>query len=309
MNDIPWIIKYAPTNLDSMVLTNELRNTFKSWINNKSLNNICFYGIQGIGKTTIAKLLAKELKCENVLFQSCSIDGSIDMVKTKIQNFCELLTTRNEFKIIILDEADSLTSTGGVNAGAQMALRNIIAESLEDTRFILTCNYLDRIIPALQSRCTPIKLEFSLQDVAKHILYILNNEKIKFTKETLKKFLDITVKKRFPDLRSIIEHLQISCQSGELKILQSTNDLINDELIQFIINCNDPIQIREYLHQNEDKFSGDYIALTSKLFNYYTFNTDAMLCITDYLYKMSIVIDKEIMFTGMIIQLKNLIKK
>ena len=308
-NNIPWVIKYTPTNINSMILTDELKNTFNTWIKNKTLNNICLYGHQGIGKSTIARLLAKELHCEDVLFQSCSIDGSIDMVKTKIQNFCELITHQNSFKIVILDEADSLTSSAGTNAGAQMALRNIIAESLEDTRFILTCNYLDRIIPALQSRCTPIKLEFSIQDVAKHIVNILNKEQIKFSKEDLTIFLNNTVKRRFPDIRSIIEHLQISCQSGQLKNLQSANDIINNEIIEFITNCNDINQIREYLHQNEDKFSSDYIALAGKLFDYYSFNSEAMLCIAEYLYKMSIVVDKEIQFIAMLIQVKQISKQ
>jgi DNA polymerase III delta prime subunit len=305
----PWVIKYAPNSLDNMLLTDELRNTFNSLIENKTLNNMTLYGIQGSGKTTISKLLAKELNCEHVLFQSCSVDGSIDMVKTKIKDFCDLYTGKDKIKIIILDEADSLTQGAGNNAGAQMALRNIIAESLEDTRFILTCNYLDRIIPALQSRCTPIKLEFTIQDVAKHIVKILQKENIKFTKESLKIFVDNTVKRRFPDVRSIIEHLQISCQSGELQNLQSTSDVINDELIQFINDCNDVMQIRSYLMENEDKFSGDYISLAGKLFNYYTFNTDVLLCIADYLYKMQVVLDKEIQFTSMICMIKRISKE
>ena len=307
-DNIPWIIKYNPQTINEMILTDELKNTFNSWVKNKSLNNITLYGIQGSGKSTLARLLAKELQCEQVLFQSCSIDGSIDMVKTKIKDFCDLYSGKNKFKIIILDEADSLTQGVGNNAGAQMALRNIILDALDDTRFILTCNYLDRIIPAIQSRCTPIKLDFSIQDVAKHIVNILNKEKIKFTKETLTTFIDFVVKRRFPDIRSIIEHLQISCQTGELKNLQSTNDVINNEIIEFINDCNDINQIRTYLHQNEDKFSGDYVLLASKLFDYYTFNTDIMLCIADYLYKMSIVLDKEIQFTGMIINIKRILK-
>lgn len=136
-----------------------------------------------------------------------------------------------------------------------MALRNIIVDAMEDTRFILTCNYLDRIIPALQSRCTPIKLEFTMQDVAKHVINILQKENIKYDKATLKAFISTVIKRRFPDIRSIIEHLQIACQSGELKNLQSTTDVISDELIEFINDCNDVMQIRAYLHENEDKFS------------------------------------------------------
>ena len=308
-DNILWVTKYNPQTINEMILTDELKNTFNSWIKNKSLNNITLYGIQGSGKSTLARLLAKELQCEQVLFQSCSIDGSIDMVKTKIKDFCDLYSGKNKFKIIILDEADSLTQGVGNNAGAQMALRNIILDALDDTRFILTCNYLDRIIPAIQSRCTPIKLDFSIQNVVKHIVNILTKENIKFNKDTLKTFVDFVVKRRFPDIRSIIEHLQISCQTGELKNLQSTNDVINDELIEFINDCNDINQIRTYLHQNEDKFSGDYVFLASRLFDYYSFNTEIMLCIADYLYKMSIVLDKEIQFIGMIINIKKLLKK
>lgn len=305
----PWVIKYNPKTINEMVLTDELRTTFNSWVKNKTLNNITLYGIQGSGKSTLAKLLAQELNCENVLFQSCSIDGSIDMVKTKIKDFCDIYSGKDKFKIIILDEADSLTQGVGNNAGAQMALRNIIVDAMDDTRFILTCNYLDRIIPALQSRCTPIKLDFNIQDVAKHIVNILNCEHIKFTKDDLKVFIDTVIKRRYPDIRSIIEHLQISCQSGELKNIQSTTDIVNDELIQFINDCNDIMQIRAYLHQNEDKFSGDYVFLASKLFDYYTFNKDIMLCIADYLYKMSVVLDKEIQFIGMLINIKRIISE
>jgi replication factor C small subunit len=305
--NIPWILKYSPKTIDDMVLNTELLNTFKDWINKKTINNVTFYGCQGCGKTTIARILANELNCSNVLFQSCSIDGSIDMVKSKIKDFCDLVVEPGTLKIIILDEADSLTSTAGNNAGAQMALRNIIAESLEDTRFILTCNYIDRIIPALQSRCTPIKLDFSIQDIAKLVLKILTCENIKYTKESFSVFLNNIVKVRFPDVRSIIEYLQLSCQSGELKNSLSSTDVQNDEVIQFIATCNDVMQIREYIQQNEDKFSADYIQLAGKLFNYYTTNPEVMLTIAEYIYKMSIVLDKEIQFFAMIVTIKKMI--
>ena len=179
---LPWVVKYAPKTLKDIILTEELTKLFSQSIKNNTLNNVIFYGEPGIGKSTLAQILVHDLNVQDVLFQSCSIDGSIDMVKTKIQGFCQIVTPPGKYKVVILDEADSLTQTGGQNAGAQMALRNIIIEAQEDTRFILTCNYIDRIIPALQSRCTPIKIDFSIKDIAKRVLYILKEEKIKFKK-------------------------------------------------------------------------------------------------------------------------------
>lgn len=305
---LPWVLKYSPKTVDDLVLTDELKDLFKGYIEKKTLSNITFYGEPGIGKSTLAKILVDELGVQDVLFQSCSIDGSIDMVKTKIQSFCQIVTPPGKLKIVILDEADSLTQTGGQNAGAQMALRNIILEAQEDTRFILTCNYIDRIIPALQSRCTPIKIEFSIKDIATRVLYILKKEKIKFTKESINDFINLVIKKRYPDIRSIISELELSCQTGELKILNSATNVVTDEILNFILENKNIRDIRTFLIHNEEQFSGDYFALASKLFDYYMEKEDTdlniPLLISDYMYKMSIVPDKEIMFTSLIIELK-----
>lgn len=304
---LPWVMKYAPKTIDDLVLTDELKELFKGYVKKGTLSNVTFYGEPGIGKSTLAKILVDELGVQDVLFQSCSIDGSIDMVKTKIQSFCQIVTPPSKLKVVILDEADSLTQTGGQNAGAQMALRNIILEAQEDTRFILTCNYIDRIIPALQSRCTPIKIEFSIKDIATRVLYILKTEKIKFTKESINDFINLVIKKRYPDIRSIISELELSCQTGELKILTSTTNVITDEIINFILENKKPRDIRTFLIHNEEQFSGDYFGLASKLFDYYMeqdVDLSIPLLISDYMYKMSIVPDKEVMFSALLIELK-----
>lgn len=304
---LPWVLKYSPKTIDDLVLTEELKDLFKGYIEKKTLGNITFYGEPGIGKSTLAKILVDELGVSDVLFQSCSIDGSIDMVKTKIQSFCQIVTPPGKLKVVILDEADSLTQSAGNNAGAQMALRNIIAEAQEDTRFILTCNYIDRIIPALKSRCTPVKIEFSIKDIAARVLLILKKEKIKFTKESINDFINLVIKKRYPDIRSIISELELSCQTGELKILTSATNVITDEILNFIIENDKPRDIRTFLIHNEEQFSGDYFGLASKLFDYYMeqdVDLSIPLLISDYMYKMSIVPDKEIMFASLIIELK-----
>lgn len=304
---LPWVLKYSPKTIDDLVLTDELKELFKGYVKKGTLSNVTFYGEPGIGKSTLAKILVDELGVQDVLFQSCSIDGSIDMVKTKIQSFCQIVTPPGKLKVVILDEADSLTQTGGQNAGAQMALRNIILEAQEDTRFILTCNYIDRIIPALQSRCTPVKIEFSIKDIAKRVIAILKAEKIKFDKETLDQFITQVIKKRYPDIRSIISELELSCQTGELKILASTTVSVADETINFIIQNTKPRDIRTFLIHNEEQFSGDYQLLASKLFDYYmeqNVDLSIPLLISDYMYKMALVPDKEIMFSALIIELK-----
>lgn len=304
---LPWVVKYAPKTLNDVILTEELKKLFSQTVKNNTLNNVIFYGEPGIGKSTLAQILVHDLNVQDVLFQSCSIDGSIDMVKTKIQSFCQIVTPPNKYKVVILDEADSLTQTGGQNAGAQMALRNIIVEAQTDTRFILTCNYIDRIIPALQSRCTPIKIDFSIKDIAKRVLYILKEEKIKFDKDTLDQFITQVIKKRYPDIRSIISELELSCQSGKLEILHSTTATVGDEIIDFILKTQNPRDIRTFLIHNEEQFSGDYQLLASKLFDYYMekdVELNIPLTIADYMYKMSIVPDKEIMFSALIIELK-----
>lgn len=309
MNDLklPWVLKYSPKTIEDLVLTKELKQLFLETIKNNSLSNVTFYGQPGIGKSTLAKILVDQMNVSDVLFQSCSIDGSIDMVKTKIQSFCQIVTPPGKLKVVILDEADSLTQSAGNNAGAQMALRNIILEAQEDTRFILTCNYIDRIIPALKSRCTPIKIEFSIKDIAARVLYILKKEKIKFTKEAVEEFINVVIKKRYPDIRSIISELELSCQSGTLKILTSTTNVITDQILNFILQNNNPRDIRTFLIHNEEQFSGDYFGLASKLFDYYMeqdVDLSIPLLISDYMYKMSLVPDKEVMFTALVIQLK-----
>ncbi len=297
MNNDAWVTKYQPTTVNEMVMTESLKKMFNDFINSNNISNMTFYGVAGSGKTTLAKILPKELGYD-VHFQSCSADGSIDMVKSTIMNYCQLACEPDKKKIIVLDEADQLSQQ------AQMALRNIIVDALDNTRFILTCNYIDKIIPAIQSRCTPIKIDFSCKDVGLYILDILNKEGIKYTKKDISNFMLNIVKKQYPDIRSIIERLQLCCQSGELKLMDNFSASVENEVVNYIININNLKDIREYLLNNEDKFSADYINLAKELFNYYQDDAKKMLIIADYMYKMTIVFDKEIQFTAMIVELK-----
>ena len=301
LND-PWVVKYAPKTIDEMVLDSDIKDKIKHWIKTKDFPSMTLAGTPGIGKSTLANILLKELDIEKYIVQSCSIDGSIEMVKTRVNDFCQMVS--DTYKVVVLDEADCLTNNTS-NAGAQMALRNIISESLNDTRFILTCNYSEKLIDALKSRCPVIQLKFSTKDVLIHILDILKKESISYTQESLQAFVKNVIKPKFPDIRSIISHLEIMSSSGTL-----TSGTIDHsdyaEILQFIHESKDIMQIREYLLNNEDLFSGDYIKLAGELFNFYNGNPKEMMIIAEGIYKMSIVLDKEIQFTAMIASLKGL---
>ena len=300
----PWVLKYAPTTVDEMILSPSLKEVFDNIINTRKLSNLTIFGEPGIGKTTLAKILVSQLNCDYWL-QPCSSDGSIDMVKSTIKNFCEIIP-KGEYKIIILDEADQLSMQ------AQMALRNIIFDSMDNCRFILTANYQDKIIDALKSRCTPIKLEFSTKDVLEHCTNLLKKEKIKVDKNVLLEFYKEVVVKRYPDIRTIIEHLQMMSVTGKLKILTSGTVEIKNDIVKYIYDNVKSMKIqalREYLISNEDKFSSDYVGLAQSLFDAYSDNENAMLIIADALWRMSFQLDKEIQFIGMLLNLKNNLKE
>lgn len=298
----PWVLKYSPKVVDDMVMSSELKEVFNNIVNTGSLNNISIFGNPGIGKSTLAKILVDNIDCE-YWFQPCSIDGSIDMVKTTIKDFCDIVP-KGKYKVIILDEADQLSQQ------AQMALRNIIVKSMDNCRFILTANYQDKVIDALKSRCTPIKLEFSTKDVLVHCNNILKKEGIQYTKESLIEFYQTVIVKKYPDIRTIIEHLQMMSISGTLKILKDQDVSIQNDVVKYICdNIGKDIKvIREYLISNEDKFSADYVSLAQELFNVFDDNVTIMGIIADALWRMSFQLDKEIQFTGMLINIKGALK-
>ena len=296
MNDI-WVDKYSPKTLNDVTLNDDLRQTIQTFIDKKTINNIIFYGKPGCGKSTLANIIAKELNV-SMLYINCSHDNSIDMVRTKILEFCNSMFETG--KIVILSEADSLSNSG--NSSAQKALREIIENSSKDTRFILTCNYINQIMSPIQSRCIPINISFSFENVCKRLLTILKAENISFTKDNFKLFADQIVKKNFPDMRKIIGIMELWCINNTLTpIINNNTDY--DNVITFIKSTDDYNKIREFLLNNEQLFEGDYVKLTQSLFNEVE-SVEHKLIISDSLYKMQIVIDKEIEFTSMMIKIK-----
>lgn len=297
--------KYRPKNLHEMVMGDQLRDMLAGKISAGQMDNILLHGRQGIGKSSLAKAIVAEMEAP-CLYINAGYESNLDTIRCKVKEFCDTRSITGGLKLVIIDEADSLSSAFSTGSNAQSALRNIIEESADDTRFILTCNYLDKIIPPLQSRCFPISINFAVKDVVKRVLTILQMEKVKYDVQDIKWFTDLYVTKLFPDIRMILNALD-KCITTDGKFIREEALVLSvdepaDVIYNMIKNNADPQDIRKWYYSNEVKFSNDYIALSSGLFNKYN-NPQAQIQMAEYIYKMSVCLDKEIQFYSMILGL------
>jgi replication factor C small subunit len=204
-----WVEKYRPKTVDGYVFRDDhQRNQINTWIKDKSIPHLLLSGAAGIGKTTLAKVLIHELGIEDydVLEINASRTNSVEDVRDKITNFVQMIPF-GPFKVVLLDEADYLSPN------AQAALRGVMEEYHATSRFILTCNYPNRIIPALHSRCQGFHVERTDQtEFTARVATILVEENVDFDLDTL----DMYVKVAYPDLRKCINLVQQNVQEDKL---------------------------------------------------------------------------------------------
>ena len=304
MNEF-WTEEFAPKTIDEMVLTEDIKNHFRNLLESKTRFNLLLAGSPGIGKTTIANIISNTLNA-TTLFVKCGIEGNVETAKTKLQNFCNAMSIDGRPKVVILDELDS--ASGTQDNSFQKILRNIISDS-PDTIFIGTCNYPEKVISPIKSRLGLISLKFTARELLARIQHILDTKKIKYTTDSLKEFVINVIKTNYPDIRRIISILSDCCSSGELIVSSKVTDNDhNKDLVKAIvdkaINTEDILEVRKFYIQNKNKID-DYLRLSSEIFNYVMDNgivkdRAKILRLSNIIYQMNIVVDKEIQFFNLI---------
>ncbi len=290
-----WTEKYRSQTLDQYIGNTELKTTIGSWIVKNDIPHLLLYGKAGTGKTTLAKLITQNIDCD-MMYINASDENGIDTIRDKVKSFASTSTFR-PLKVVILDESDYLT------INAQASLRNIIETFSAKTRFILTCNYVERIIEPLQSRCQAFKIEtLSKPDIARHIAYILNTEEVKFNPKDLAEIIN----NYYPDIRKIINVTQQHNIDGELMINKIDTKFDISDVVKLIQSKDAFRLVRQYLVDNNiSDFEPMYRALYDELGKD---NGLITMTLADYQFKHATVVDKEINFMACIASIINIIK-
>ena len=296
--------KYRPAKLENYVGNENIKKSISKYLEQNDIQNLIFYGPAGTGKTTLAKLIIKNLDCDHI-YINASDERGIETIRDKVSGFASVASFK-PLKVVILDEADFLTIQ------AQASLRNIIETFSRTTRFIMTCNFVERIIDPLQSRCQVLKIvPPTKKDVAKHLNWILQQESIEHDINDLVPL----VNQYYPDLRKCINTIQLSTQDNTLKLDQSV--LVSSNYIDKVINAlsegskhnkidcyNDIRQI--IADANVDDFDELFKALYERASEYLPGKEGTVaILVNEHQYKANFRIDKEINTMSLIQNLIN----
>lgn len=301
-----WVEKYRPKSLDDIILNNENRRFFHEI--DEETPHVLLWGTPGTGKTTLAKIIVNSiLKCQ-YLYINASDENGVDTIRNKVISFSQIKSFDGQKKVVILDEADGLTNEG------QRILRNVMEEYSNNTRFILTSNYINKIIEPIQSRCLLFNLKPNLQDSFNRCLMILEQEKVEID-EDLKTKLFKFVEKRHPDLRRTINDLQKFSVSKNLDF-DSTDQIqeISITIFKSLLQKQNITEVRKIAIENEMVFNSNYQDLLKSLFDliYKSKLEDKkkktiLLEIGEHMYRDNFVLDHEINFFCCLLTIEKII--
>ena len=297
MSDFIWVEKYRPQKIDECILPDHIKKTFQDFVDQGEIPNMLLSGPPGIGKTTVAKALCKELGVDYYVINGSDEGRFLDTVRNNAKNFASTvsLTSESKHKVIIIDEADNTTSD------VQLLLRASIEEFSGNCRFIFTCNYKNKIIEPLHSRCSVV--EFSIKgkekvNIAglffKRLQQILDTERISYDPPVLAEIIN----KHFPDWRRVLNECQRYSVSGKIDsgILATFSDVSVNDLIGNLKDKNFP-EVRKWVVDNLDNDSSVLLRrLYDSLYETLVPNSipAAVLIIAKYQYQIAFVADQEI---------------
>jgi len=304
-DDFLWVEKYRPKSVGDTILPPNLKETFQTFVNNKNIPNLLLTGSAGVGKTTIARAMLEELECDYIVINGSDEGRLIDTLRTKIKNFASSVSLAGGRKYVILDEADYLNAET-----VQPALRNFMEEYSRNCGFILTCNFVNKIIAPLHSRCSVVEFKISNADkpvMAKEFFMrvknILNQEGIEYQD----KIVGEVIMKHFPDNRRILNELQRYSATGSIDtgILSNLSDA-NMKVLMEALKNKEFSAVRKWVGQNVD---GDVSPLFRKVYD--SMNDyiapqsipQTVVTLADYQYKSAFVADQEVNFIAFLTEL------
>ena len=296
MNNTLWVEKYRPTKIEDCILPDEIKTTFQSIVDSGEIPNLLLTGSPGIGKTTVAKALCNQLDCDWLMINGSDEGRMIDTLRTTVVNYASTVSLSGGKKVIVIDEADYMNKDS-----VQPALRGVIEEFSKNCRFIFTCNFKNRIIPALHSRCSVVDFIISKNDkpalgmeMLENVKRILNKEGVEYEESVLVQL----ILKYFPDFRRVINELQKYSLNGIIdeNILKQSSDENFNELF-VALKGKDFSGMRKWVAQNIDN---DHVRLYRQIYD--TLNNrfekksipQAVLTIANYSYMSAFVADQEV---------------
>ena len=301
-----WVEKYRPIKLDDYVGNEHLKEKVSGYIESEDVPHLLLFGRAGTGKTTLAKLIVKSIECDYMIINA-SDENNVDTVRNKVKNFASSQGFK-KYKIVILDEFDYMTPN------AQAILRNLMETFSKHCRFILTCNYVEKIIDPIQSRCQTFQIvPPSKKEVAVQLDKILKSEEIKYDVKDLVPIIDSS----YPDIRKIINTCQLNSVKGVLKL--SKNDLLDSDFKTKILDMlkasddsrNKYMKIRQTVADSKvQDFTEMYSLLYDKVDEYASGKVSGViLVLAEGQHRDALAVDKEIPFMATILNIISTINK